>query len=135
MWILVIINIDRVYNWFKPSIRILWLIDWEVYCVLARPDLWKRMLLKCSINMVFTCSLLSWCKISSPFREDNNVVVFRFLSISSCRWPSWQRLYIEIIFYFRLWRYMGWQFFFWYIMKKHGNKQTHCSVYSLEVPY
>ena len=28
--------------------------------------------------MVFTCPLLFWCRISSPFRENNNVVVFQF---------------------------------------------------------
>ena len=32
------------------------------------------------ILMVFTCSLLSWCNISSPIRENNNVVVFPFPS-------------------------------------------------------
>ena len=51
------------------------LIDWEV---LAGPDLWRRMLLKGSIIMAFTCPLLSWCKSSSPFRENNNVIVFPF---------------------------------------------------------
>ena len=53
-----------------------WLVDWIVCCLLAGPDLWKRMPLKCSITMIFTCPLLSWCKISSPFRENSNVVVF-----------------------------------------------------------
>ena len=32
------------------------------------------MLLKQFISMVFTCPLLSGCKISSPFRENNNLV-------------------------------------------------------------
>ena len=54
------------------------LIDWLVGCLLAGLDLWKRMLLKCSITMVFTCPLLSWCKVSSPLRENNNVVEFPF---------------------------------------------------------
>ena len=39
------------------------LIGWLVCCLLAGPDLWKRMPLKCSITMVFTCPLLSWCTI------------------------------------------------------------------------
>ena len=43
-----------------------WLIDW----LLAGPDVWKRMLLR--------CPLLSWRKISSPFRENINVIVFPF---------------------------------------------------------
>jgi hypothetical protein len=51
-------------------------IDWLVCCLLAGTDLWKRMPLKCSITMVFTCPLISWCKISSSFLENNNVVVF-----------------------------------------------------------
>ena len=34
----------------------------------------------CSITMVFTCPLYSSCKIASLFRENNNVVVFQFLS-------------------------------------------------------
>ena len=54
------------------------LIDWLVCCLLAGLDLQKRMLLMCSISMAFTCPLLSWCKISSPFKENNNVVVFPF---------------------------------------------------------
>ena len=33
------------------------------------------MLLKCSISMVLIWSLLPWCKISNPFRKNNNVVV------------------------------------------------------------
>ena len=41
-----------------------WLIDWLVCCLLASPDLWKRMLLKCSITMVYTCPRPSWCKFS-----------------------------------------------------------------------
>ena len=52
-----------------------WLIDWLVCCLLTGTDLWKRMSWKCSITMVFACPLLSWCKISSPFRENNNNVV------------------------------------------------------------
>ena len=51
------------------------LIDWKVHCLLAGPDLWKRMLLNCSITMVFICPLLSWYKISSPFRENDNIIV------------------------------------------------------------
>ena len=56
-----------------------WFIDWLVCCLLAGPDLWNRMLLNCSITMVFSCPLLSWCEISSPFRDNNKVVVFPFL--------------------------------------------------------
>ena len=52
-------------------------IDWQVGCLLAGQDLWKRMPLKYSITMVFTCHL-SRCKISSHFRENNDVVVFPF---------------------------------------------------------
>ena len=33
------------------------------------------------ITMVLTCPLLFLCKISSPFRENNNVVIFPFLYI------------------------------------------------------
>ena len=40
-------------------------IGWLVCCLLAGPDLWKRTPLKCSITMVFTCTLFSWCTISS----------------------------------------------------------------------
>ena len=36
------------------------------------------MLLKCAITVVITSPRLSLCKISSPFRENNNVVVFPF---------------------------------------------------------
>ena len=53
-------------RWFDP-----WrgdahtqLIGWLVSCLLAGPDLWKRMPLKCSIAMVFICPLPSWCKFS-----------------------------------------------------------------------
>ena len=52
------------------------LIDWLVCFLSAGPVLWKRMPLKCSITMVFTCHLLS----SSPFWKYNNVVVFPFPS-------------------------------------------------------
>ena len=52
--------------------------EWLVYCLLAGPDLWKRIPLKYSITMVFTCHLLTLRKIASPFRENNNVVVFLF---------------------------------------------------------
>ena len=55
-----------------------WLVGWLVWCLLAGPDLWKRMPLNCSITMIFTCPLLSWCTISSLFRGNNNVVVFPF---------------------------------------------------------
>jgi hypothetical protein len=34
--------------------------------------------LKPSSTMVFTCTFLYWCKISSPFTENNNVIVFQF---------------------------------------------------------
>ena len=44
------------------------------FCLLAGSNLWKRMLLKCSVTMVFTCPLLPWCKILSPFKENNTVV-------------------------------------------------------------
>jgi hypothetical protein len=50
-------------------------MDWLVCCLLAGPDL-----LKCSITMIFTCSLLSWYKLSSRFRENSDVVVFPFPS-------------------------------------------------------
>ena len=53
-------------------------VGWLICCLLAGPDLWKRMPLKCSNTMVFTCPLLSWCTISSLFRENNNVVVLLF---------------------------------------------------------
>jgi hypothetical protein len=52
------------------------LIDW--FCLFADPGSWNRMFLLCSITLVFTCPLLSWCKISSLFRENINVVVFSF---------------------------------------------------------
>jgi hypothetical protein len=52
--------------------------EWLVCCLLAGPDLLKMMPLKCSITTVFTFPHLSWCKISSPFMENNNVVVLRF---------------------------------------------------------
>ena len=38
----------------------------------------KIMLLKFSITMAFTFHILSWCKMSSPFRENDNVIVFLF---------------------------------------------------------
>ena len=41
--------------------------------MLAGPDLWKIMLLKCSITMVFICPLLPF-----PFRKNNNLVIFPF---------------------------------------------------------
>ena len=62
----------------QNSGNVIWLIVWKVCCLLAGPDSWKRMLLKFSITMVFTCLLLSWCKIWSPFRKSSNVVVFQF---------------------------------------------------------
>ena len=36
------------------------------------------MLLNFSITLMFTCPLLSCCKISSPFKENDNVAVFQF---------------------------------------------------------
>ena len=47
-------------------------------CLLAGPDLWKRMLYKCFVTMMFTCLLLSWYKMSRPFRGSNNVMIFPF---------------------------------------------------------
>ena len=46
--------------------------------MLAGPDLWKRMALKCYTTMVLTSPFDSWCKMSSAFRENNIVVVFPF---------------------------------------------------------
>ena len=84
-----------LYSWKHITYKcILWLIitllhiNWLLSCVLASPDLWKRLPLKCSITIVFTCPRLSWCKISSPFRENNNVVILQFHSASSCRWKT-----------------------------------------------
>ena len=57
----------------------------SVLLVRAVPDFWKRMALKCFITMLFTCPLLSSCKISSPFRENNNVVIFAFAIRSKTR--------------------------------------------------
>ena len=37
-------------------------------CLLADPDMWKRMPLKCSITMVFTCPLLA-CPLSLKVDE------------------------------------------------------------------
>ena len=72
-----------------------WLIGWLVCCLLAGPNFWKRILLKYSIIMVFTCPLLSWSKISSHFRENNNVIVFPFpfhisMSLAKLRFISLQ---------------------------------------------
>ena len=57
---------------------VVWLLvytdDWLVCCLLTRADLWKRVPLRCS----FTSPLLSWCTISSLFKENNNVVVLPF---------------------------------------------------------
>jgi hypothetical protein len=53
-------------------------------CLLAALDLWRVVLLKRSVTMIFTCPLLSWCKTTSPFRENNNVLVFLFPSWSTC---------------------------------------------------
>ena len=84
---------DEIGKWgslynevFHSLYSSLYVIDWLVRCLLAVPDLWKRMQLKCSIAMIFTCPLLSWCTISSPFRKNNNVEVdnSHFLSTSSC---------------------------------------------------
>ena len=67
-----------------------WLTGWYVCCILTDQDLWKKMLLKCSITMGFTCPLLSSCQISSYFRENNNVAVFQFpfhiLMTLACLW-------------------------------------------------
>ena len=41
-------------------------------CLSADPDSWKRMPMKCSITMVY-CG-----KISGPFKENNNVIIFPF---------------------------------------------------------
>ena len=57
----------------RPVLTVL--VDWLVWCLLAGSNLWTRIPLKCSITVVFTCPLLSWCKISSHFRENNNVVI------------------------------------------------------------
>ena len=61
-----------------------WLIDWFIYWLIGmlrvdRSGLVEEDAATCSITMVFTCPILSWCTISSPFRENNNVVVFPFL--------------------------------------------------------
>ena len=57
----------------------IWLVDSLVDMLLvSSPNLWKRMLLKYSITVMFTCPILSWCKISNPLRENNNVVVLPF---------------------------------------------------------
>ena len=50
------------------------LIEWQLCCLIAGLNLLKAMLLKCSITVVFTCPLLSWCRISSPFWENNNIL-------------------------------------------------------------
>ena len=67
------------FNWWLIDwLMIDWLIDWYLCCLIAGSDVRKRMLLKCSITMVYTCPLLSWGKISNTFRENNNAVVFPF---------------------------------------------------------
>ena len=38
--------------------------------------MWKRMLLKCSITMIFICLLVFLCKIPNAFRKNDNMVVF-----------------------------------------------------------
>ena len=54
-------------------------LDWLIAMrLVSRSGLWKRILLKCFITLVFNIPLLTWCKISSPSRENNNVV-FPFL--------------------------------------------------------
>ena len=68
----------NIVSYIYVTIRFGWLVGWLECCMLAGTDLWKRMPLKCSIPIVFTCPLLSWCTISSLFRENNKVVVFRF---------------------------------------------------------
>ena len=47
--------------------------------LVSSPDLWKRMLLKCSISIVLSCPLLSLCTISYPILENDNVVLFSFI--------------------------------------------------------
>ena len=51
--------------------------EWLVCSLLADLDLWKRLLFNCSITIILPCPLFL-CKISSSFRENNNVVVFPF---------------------------------------------------------
>ena len=77
----------------------LYKIYWWVSCLLAGPDFRKRILLKRSINTVFTCPLLSLCRISINLRENINVIVFRFLSKSSCRWPTCGSSALKYIFW------------------------------------
>jgi hypothetical protein len=74
---LVLIVISTYLHWWHRLVVKLFVVWWVCF-LLAGLNLWKRMPLKCSITMVFTCPLLSLCTISSLFRENNNVVVFPF---------------------------------------------------------
>ena len=44
-------------------------VGMQMCCLLTGPNLWKIMLLKCSIPMVFTCTLITLYKISVSFRK------------------------------------------------------------------
>ena len=89
LWCTVSHNILWISRWpdltfYGP--RGLIIIYWLINMLLAsNPDLWKRMAFKCSITKMSTYPLLSWCKIANPFSENSNVLVFPFLSTSSCR--------------------------------------------------
>ena len=43
--------------------------------LVSRSGLVKENAIKVSITMVFTCPLLFWCKVSSPLKENFNVVI------------------------------------------------------------
>ena len=73
IWDLMVLTLPVYINGSK----LYWLVGWLVWCLLEVPNLWKSIPLKCSITMVYTCPV-SWCTISSLFRENNNVVVFPF---------------------------------------------------------
>ena len=76
-WMLVAVLIAGLKCKTLTTVDTLLLIK-NMLLVSRTTDFWKTMLLKCSITTVFSCLLLSWRKISSPFRENSNVVVFLF---------------------------------------------------------
>ena len=68
----------------------------HVDCLLAVPDLLKRMLLKCSITMVFTCPLLSSCNILNLFHIFISLPNLWFIRLQGYFPILWTRSFTDI---------------------------------------
>jgi hypothetical protein len=78
---------DENGDWRRLHNEKLHSFGWLICCLLAGPDLWKRMPLKCSITMEL---VLFFLEVQIQVFSGKIIIwqYFRFLSTSQCRWPT-----------------------------------------------